>query len=326
MMRHLRGLGNRLTIHVPTDEGGYLGRECPNGACKGYFKIVPGTGLKGVTACHCPYCGHTASQSGFATRDQIQYARSVTLRTVHQAVQKDLKELEFEVKPKGPLGLGISMKLRPGPLHPLHSYREKALETYVECANCALKYAVYGVFAFCPDCGEHNSLQILRKNLEVVGAVLDIAAAADGELATRLMENALENCVSAFDGFGREVCRIHARISADPPKAEKVSFQSLERANKELSVLFKIDLAAGLTNGELRAAVQAFQKRHLLSHKMGVVDSDYVRKSGDVNAVVGRKVNIRAEEIRELASIVGKLGAYLSSSLLKPHECCEAQP
>ena len=139
----------------------------------------------------------------------------------------------------------------------------------------------YGVFAFCPDCGLHNSLQILSKNLELAVKMLDMAATAEADLASRLIENALEDCVSAFDGFGREVCRVHARKSTDPAKAEKISFQNLEGARQNLSVLFNIDLAAGLASDEWKAAVQGFQKRHLFAHKMGVVDEEYIRRTGD---------------------------------------------
>jgi hypothetical protein len=34
--------------------------------------------------------------------------------------------------------------------------------------RCTLDYAIYGVFAFCPDCGAHNSLQMLQKNFKVI--------------------------------------------------------------------------------------------------------------------------------------------------------------
>jgi hypothetical protein len=145
--------------------------------------------------------------------------------------------------------------------------------------------------------------------------MLDIASAAEAELAGRLVENALEDCVSAFDGFGRELCRVHAKASNDPKKVEKVSFQNLEGAKQNVSELFKLDLAAGLTDDEWKMAVRAFQKRHLLSHKMGVVDTEYVRKSGDTQAVVGRKVNIDASEVRALVQIIGKLGRYLSDAM-----------
>ena len=63
---------------------------------------------------------------------------------------------------------------------------------------------MYGVFAFCPDCGQHNSLQILEGSFGTVTKLLDLASTAPEELGRKLVQNALEDCVSAFDGFGRE--------------------------------------------------------------------------------------------------------------------------
>ncbi|PWH12854.1 MAG: hypothetical protein DDG59_15295 [Anaerolineae bacterium] len=314
-MSHLRNLGSQFRIPLPTDEEGYLGRECPNEDCKGYFKIVPGIGLKGVTTCHCPYCGHTADQSDFTTRDQVEYAKSVAIRKITDTLIKELRSLEFDIKPKGRFGIGVSMKVKPGQLHPIYRYREKALETHIECPNCTLRYAVFGVFAFCPDCGQHNSLQILRKNLEIVGKMLDMAPSAEGGLAEHLIENALEDCVSAFDGFAREMCRINAPLSSDPDEALKISFQNLAGARQKVRTLFKQDLAAGLTDDEWKTAIRAFQKRHLLAHKMGVVDKEYVLKSGDASAVVGHKIQISIDEVRQLAQIVSKVADHFIAGL-----------
>lgn len=317
-MRHLRNLGRQFSIPLPTDEEGYLGRECPNEDCKGYFKIVPGTGLEGVTACHCPYCGHTANQRDFATPDQVEYAKSVVIQKITDAMVKDLKSLGFDIKPRGGFGIGVSIKVKPGRPHPIHRYREKVLETHIECSSCTLRYAVFGVFAFCPDCRQHNSLQILGKNLEVVVKMLDMASSADTELGDRLVENALEDCVSAFDGFAREICRVNAQSSSDPNQALRVSFQNLARARQKVSTLFKLDLAAGLTDHEWKTATRAFQKRHLLAHKMGVVDKEYVRKAGDADAVVGRKIKIDASEVRQLVQIVSKLAEHFVNGLKRP--------
>jgi len=311
-MTHLRRLGNSISVRIQPDEDGFTGRECPNPECEGYFKIEFGTGLKGENMpCHCPYCGHTASHDHFWTKEQVEYAQSVALRQLTDAFQKDLKKLEFDHKPRGPLGIGFSLKVKPGHLPPIRYYREKRLETEVVCSNCTLRYAVYGVFAFCPDCGLHNSLQILSKNLELVIKMLDMAMTTEVDLATRLIENALEDCVSAFDGFGREICRIHANKLVDPIRAEKVSFQNLEGAQRSLSELFNIDLTAGLAGDEWTIAVQGFQKRHLLAHKMGVVDEEYIRKTGDKRAVVGRKVTIGADEVRGLVRILDQLAQSL---------------
>jgi len=315
-MDHLRRLGDSISIPISADEHGFTGRECPRPECEGYFKIELGTGLKGEgLPCHCPYCGHAAGHDQFWTKEQIEYAKSVAMRKITDALHKDLKKLEFDHKPKGAFGIGISMKVKPGRPTPIHYYREKQLETEVACANCTLRYSVYGVFAFCPDCGQHNSLQILDRNLEVVGKMLELATGAEKALAERMIENALEDCVSAFDGFGRELCRVHANRARNPARAEKLSFQNLEGATTAYLDLFGIDLSASVTPQEWRAAVTAFQKRHLVAHKLGVVDQDYIAKSRDTRAVAGRKIGIGADEVKVLANIIKTLAPRMSASL-----------
>ncbi len=317
-MDHLRRLGNSISISIPVDENGFTGRECPQADCEGYFKIELGTGLKGEgLPCHCPYCGHTAGHDHFWTKEQIEYAKSVAMRKFSDALHKDLKKLEFDHKPKGAFGVGISMKIKPGRPTPIHHYREKKLETEIVCGNCTLRYAVYGVFAFCPDCKQHNSLQILDKNFIVIEKMLELARSADAELAEKLIENALEDCVSSFDGFGREIIRIYIKKASNQAKAEKMAFQNLERAKQNASDLFGVDLTLGVTRDEWDTAVRGFQKRHLLSHKFGVIDDEYMRKSGDAQAVVGRKVVVDVDEVRDTVAIVAKLARHLATEFSK---------
>jgi hypothetical protein len=191
------------------------------------------------------------------------------MRRITDALHKDLKKLEFDHKPKGAaFGIGISMKVKPDCPTPIHHYREKQLETEVICVNCTLRYSVYGVFAFCPDCGQHNSLQILDKNLEVVGKILDLAAGAEKVLAEKLIENALEDCVSAFDGFGRELCRLHANRARNAAKVEKMSFQNLDGAKANVLDAFGIDLSAEeasphrAQNGRCGSGIHHEDRRH----------------------------------------------------------------
>jgi hypothetical protein len=234
----------RINVSIPTDDEGYIGRECPIGACEGYFKVKPGTGLTGKDLpCHCPYCGHVGSPNNFFTKDQIEFAKSVAFRELVDAFRDELKKLKFDIKPQGPLGIGISMKLKPGEPIPLKRYRERTLETHVCCSNCSLDYSVYGVFAFCPDCGNHNSFQILQKNVDLVRKQLLVAEAqVDNDFKRHLIEDALENCVSTFDGFARETCRIRACRSVDPSKCANMSFQNLRRAADKVSSLFGVDI------------------------------------------------------------------------------------
>ena len=315
-MDHLRRLGTSISISIPPDENRFTGRECPLAECEGYFKIELGTGLDGEgLPCHCPYCGHAAGHDHFWTREQIEYARSVARRRITDAIRKDLKKLEFDYKPRGAFGIGFSLKLKRGPQPPIRYYREKQLETEVVCRNCTLRYSVYGVFGFCPDCGQHNSIQTLQKSLEVVGKMLEMATRVERAVAERLIENALEDCVSTFDGFGRELCRIHANKARNPSKAERMNFQNLETARERFLSLFGFDLSAEVARDEWRAAVVAFQKRHLIAHRFGVVDQDYMDKTSDFGAVVGRKVTVDVDEVERLAKTVNTLapraGAWL---------------
>jgi hypothetical protein len=315
-MDHLRRLGN--SISVPADENAFTGRECPQPDCERNFKIEFCTGLKGEgLPCHCPYCGHTVGHDHFWTKEQIEHAKSVALRKITDALHKDLKKLEFDHKPKGAFGIGISMKVKPGRATPIHYYREKQLETEVVYVYCTLRYSVYGFFAFCPDCGQHNSLQILDKNLEVVGKMLDLAAGAEKVLAEKLIENALEDCGSAYDGFGRELDRLHANRARNPARVEKMSFQNLEGAKTTLLDLIGIEMSAEVAPEEWRAAAMGFQKRHLGTCKLGVVDQEYVTKTGDTHAVVGRKIGIGTEEVRGLARISSKLAPRVADNLQK---------
>jgi hypothetical protein len=282
-MSNVDRLGNQISIPISPDEEGYIGRECPVKTCLGYFKITPGTGVKGPTPCHCPYCGHSGEHNTFFTPEQIEYAKSVAIRKITDAFHQDLKALEFEHKPRGAFGIGISMKVTSSAPHPISYYREKQLETKVVCDKCTLRFAIYGVFGWCPDCGAHNSLQILSKNLELATKELSLATSVDAELAEYLIGDALENVVSAFDGFGREICS---------KKGVDIRFQNMTGARRRVQEKFGFDFADELGTDAWAGICRVFQKRHLLAHKMGVIDDDYVLKADDPGARAGRRIRV----------------------------------
>jgi hypothetical protein len=304
---NLDSLGNQFSISIAADDEGYLGRECPIQDCLGYFKITPGTGVKGPAPCYCPYCGHKGESNTFFTQEQLEYAKSVVLRKVTDALHKDLKSLEFEHKPRGLFGIGLSLKVQASAPFPIRYYREKELETAITCDGCTLRYAIYGVFGWCPDCGVHNSLQILTKNLELARKELTLAASAEAELANHLIGDALENTVSAFDGFGRELC---ARKSAD------IRFQSISGARRKVQDTFGFDFADGLRPDEWECACRVFQKRHLLAHRMGVIDEEYLQKANDPSAVLSRRVQLTEDEVQSAITIVETMGRRLFAGIL----------
>lgn len=310
--------GDQFFFPLPHDDNGYVGRECPE--CEKYFKLTPGTGVPDEDQTYCPYCGHRETQNNFATPDQIEYAKSLLQQFMQDEFHKMFKKLERKYpkhKAKSQM-VGFYVNAGPRPRVPIKYYTEEELETRVTCANCTLKYAVYGVFAFCPDCGLHNSQQTLEVSLEVISKMLKLAQAEeDDSIAEELIGGTLSNVVAKFDGFGREVCRVFADKSSNPKKAEDIRFQNLSGAQTNLQKYFCFDLGSSLTADEWDTAIRCFQKRHLLAHNSGVIDADYIKKANDPTAVEGRKVTITSDEVTELIELIRKLGAYLIAEMQK---------
>lgn len=201
------------------------------------------------------------------------------------------------------------MKVTTSAPHPIRYYQEEKLETKVVCDKCTLRFAIYGVFGWCPDCGAHNSLQILSKNLELARKELILAETVDAEMADHLIGDALENVVSAFDGFGRELCS---------QKAIDVRFQNMISARRRVQESFGFDFADELDADTWIIACRLFQKRHILAHKMGVMDDEYVRKANDPDAVVGRRVRVTPQEVAVAISLIEGLGQRLFRGLAAP--------
>lgn len=306
----------KFSIPMKNDEEGFFGRECPNEECLGYFKIELGTGLQGEDLpCHCPYCGHVGPHDTFWTQDQLEYARSAAMREVQKYVGDMLKRTFPPSRPRRSDFISITFQYKPGTPLPLYRYEERQLETSLVCSECGLRYAVYGVFAYCPDCGSHNSLQILETNLDLASKELDLSVTVEGSLADQLVADALENGVSAFDAFGRELFRVNSGLSTAPDEVARISCQNLESLKSRVSKLFGIDLTTPFTVEDWRLLVQGFQKRHLIAHRMGVVDQAYISNSGDLRAVVGRKVDLDSNEVSVILLLVRRLGQHIQSAI-----------
>jgi hypothetical protein len=192
---------------------------------------------------------------------------------------------------------------------------EREIETLLTCERCTLDFAIYGVFAFCPDCGAHNSLQILTKNFEVISKLIRLGEQADADVADQVISDALENAVSAFDGFGREVCRIAAPRSSDPQKAVSISFQNVEAARQRVRDLFSVDMASALSPDEWSRVVLCFKKRHIIAHKLGVMDQQYAITAGDPDGVAGRKVRLMRGDVEQLSELLRRVGHTLARDL-----------
>lgn len=285
-------------VPIDPDDDGFTGRECPSADCKKYFKIEFGTGLKEVSHCFCPYCGHKGEQNEFFTQEQIDYAVSIGINELFKHITPELKKLERKF---GGGLLSFEMKVDTSKLRqPVKHYYEKELETIVVCEDCTLRYTIYGLYGFCPDCGHHNSKQIFNTNLQLIDAYLTLALSAEPVVSESLIGDALENLISQFEAFGKATLEVLIDVLQIQTVADRPGFQQIQHARDWLIKNANVDIAQDLDSKEWNNVKRCYQKRHALSHKAGIIDELYVAKANDSQAVIGRKITLTREEVTEL--------------------------
>lgn len=289
-----------IKIQMMTDNNGFVGRECP--ACKRYFKVKFGTGFKHPAPCHCPYCNHIAPHDQFWTEEQINYIHSYARNYADKRIFETLKK--FESKPKRNQLISFEIKVKGKPTS-IAYYSERDLEQNVYCKNCTLEYAIYGRLGYCPDCGIHNSHEIFITNMRLFKKLLILSQNSEPEISKLIIEDALENSISTFDGFCRETIKLK-------DSSFNISFQNIDNARKKLMKKYNFDIAKGINKADWEKIINSFQKRHLLAHKLGIIDQEYIKNTNSDQSLLGKPVAIKREEVIEIADFLKKMAENLS--------------
>jgi acid stress-induced BolA-like protein IbaG/YrbA len=313
-------MGNSRTIRVslPTDEQGMVGRQCPSPECGQYFKLKPGTGLP-IEDCGCPYCGTRADSSDFMTADQSEYVESVALRQVLEPSLRDFKHaIEALNRPtsRSLIQLKFSVNL---PALRLHSYEESEVETDVTCDNCGLEFAVFGVFASCPDCGKLNAFQVFESSLEVCRRRLGLLSlpetVADQELTKAILVDTLGSAIAAFDALGKTLRQARPDIF---PARPKNLFQNTTALDQSLVKGTGAGIGARLGTNEFSDLSRLFQVRHIYEHNLGVIDDEFVAKIPAYRHLKGRFYPLSRGDIERLLDLLGQLASSLKNEFGTP--------
>ena len=75
--------------------------------------------------------------------------------------------------------------------------------------------------------------------------------------------------------------------------------------------LFGVDLSAPLTPAEWNSVTLCFQKRHLIAHKMAIIDDAYVKATNDPTAIVGRRIRVESSECQAFSRDLERLAEHL---------------
>jgi Zn ribbon nucleic-acid-binding protein len=288
-----------VRVELPTDEKGLTGRQCPS--CQRYFKLKFGTGLP-VETTHCPYCGEEADASDYLTPEQREYALTAALPEINRRVigpmmrdfGKGLQRSARQASRNSLIGLEVKLDYRENHV-PIAHYREREVETSVTCDNCSLEFAVYGVFASCPDCTQMNATAVFRKSLEAATRRLGLHQdAADEATREAVLADAIIDSVSAFDAVGKELRR---RFPDLLPERPPNLFQNLDALEAALTKTGGRTLASTLGEQAFEDLRLMFQVRHLYIHNLGVVDATAVERAPALRSYLGRKYPVSRDSV-----------------------------
>jgi hypothetical protein len=287
------------------------GRQCPSPDCGQYFKLKPGTGLP-IKDCNCPYCETRAEAADFSTPDQIEYAKSVAVKEVVGPLLEDFRrDIETLNRPSRDSLISIKFSVDLPSFH-LHQYREADVETPVTCSNCALEFAVFGVFASCPDCGLLNAFDVFQASLEVCRRrlrLLDLPeTAGDAELVKAILVDSLGSAVAAFDALGKKLRQQRPDIL---PKKPRNLFQNVGALNLALETGTGKSIADRLGAAAFDDLVRLFQVRHVYEHNLGVVDNDFVAKVPGYARLYGRLYPLSKDDVERLVDLLDQLASSL---------------
>jgi hypothetical protein len=311
-----------MQVPIPTDDG-LVGRECPNAECSpGYFKVKLGTGItEGQVQAYCPYCQQEGEPSDFTTQAQIDYALGVLKNEVIIGIDKSIqKALGLGSSHKKTFGSGMfKMEMSYKPSMPDYVPRplEEELRRDIICPNCGLEHAVFGLATWCPDCGKDIFIWHVDTEFEVIQKVLSVIDKRREELGARVagrdIENGLEDTVSVFEAVLKIITKKHlAKIGISPEeiikRLEKIrnSYQNINSAGETFRAQTGFELFHNASQDEVETLKTIFEKRHPITHNLGVVDKKYLERvrTGEVE---GHEIRVTAQEVELAIEISRKI-------------------
>lgn len=308
-----------LTLNAGVD--GMVGRACSDDTCvPGYFRVKFGTGITTPQMqCYCPYCAKGAPPDSFFTPAQVDYIQASVFEELKPTVHQMLRDA-FKVDSGGRRSFGdfVTLQLSDPPRPQVISRPvEEELRRDLTCPHCGLVHAVFGFAVTCPDCGNDIFLTHVHEEFAVVekilAAVPERAKTLGQRAAARDVENTLEDVVSIFEFVMKLVTR---RVLARQGKLESEIESAFKKVgNKYQNAVAGADLYMSLTGEQLFAALTpaefesfkgTFEKRHPITHNLGVVDRKYLERATS-HALEGQELRVTVEEIQQAIGLAEKV-------------------
>jgi hypothetical protein len=190
------------------------------------------------------------------------------------------------------------------------------------CESCGCRYSYIGAAFFCPACGANSAHHTFRQTLSAVRAAAGtgdvLRKSLDADQAEVLIRSLLEKGVQdAVMSFQRLCEQIYAGF-AGAPAARRNAFQNLGDGSALWAKATGRSFDEMLTSDEMQKLRKYFQQRHLLAHRQGIVDEDYITRSSDKTYATGQRLIMTPSAVLEFADLVERLGNALIESVRRP--------
>lgn len=327
-LRELRRLkrGVKITISLPDDADGYLDRLCQHVECKAEFKVFSDdwSGKVADEKVYCPLCRHEAESGEWNTPKQQKYIEEVgkaeLQKQLNNAFRSDSRKFNSR-QPRGGL-IQMSMSYQPDRIRvPIPADAADAMRLKASCEECGCRYSSVGAAFFCPACGHNsaistfdNALETVRVTLGSIPAIRKAVSEAVSEDAAQdtirqTLESTLVKIIASFQRFAE--ARFHALPNANKFRVRRNLFQNLPDSNQIWHDATGTGYDSILSVQEYSELTVCFQQRHLLAHQEGIVDQQYIDRSGDHAYSIGQRLVIRDSAVDRLSDLIAKLSAGL---------------
>lgn len=304
---------HEFSISLPADRDGRVARKCPDHSCSpGDFKVKPRPNIvNSKEVAFCPYCGKESSPNEFITQEQLRYANEILKAEALQGIQKEIARA-FGLNSQGKRSLtkgglvDISLEMKPIQKPYVHRPYSDVLRRDVICPKCGLDHSVYGLATYCSHCGSDIFTTHILGELQVIEhALADIPRRESllGErIAAKDLENALEDLVSVFEAVLKR--EVRQRLSCNSLSTDEVEKKMkkigsrLQSVRNAQEILPALGISLEFFDSQRLSKLDIlFQKRHPITHNLGVIDRSYLEKIKSAERK-GREVRISAREIR----------------------------
>jgi uncharacterized Zn finger protein (UPF0148 family) len=317
------GKSHRVEIKVPLDEKGYYDRECPNSECGSRFKVLFEDWRDRVRddQVFCPFCRHEAEATEWNTPEQVEHIKSAGLaemsRLLNGAMQRGVQRSRPKKFGGGLIEMSMSLSFKPGSIPAvIVPQASEALRQDFTCETCGCRYASLGASFFCPACGHNSAVSCFETTLQTVERTVQALEPMRRTLADSVDPDTAHNAVRQLleDQFARLIGafeRVNESLFDRLPNAagfqkKGAVFQRIDDATTLWQQATGKGYDAILTRRELQRMKLLFQRRHLLSHRQGIIDQQYIDRSGDSSYAVGQRLVTKDADVLELVGLLRK--------------------